>query len=169
MVSDFLTFTWLVVSGVFGWLAIVTGALRYWAEVTNDPRRTFLGKPKLWRWLTVGFLFVSCFQVWRAAHLEAREIGPSYALVGRDGSLLAQKNFSQYGLAVEVLTEQTPAGKFTTYRLRFKAEPEHIEVTTTEGAIPSYGRTGPGEWDVAFITAGWDRQPIAAEFKVKAK
>ncbi len=52
MLNDLVTFIFAVFCNLVFLLGLVTFGLRYWAERTNQPSRTFLGRPRLWRVLT---------------------------------------------------------------------------------------------------------------------
>src|SRR5262245_37010592 len=68
MLNDLVTFGIAVFRNVMFWLGLVTFALRYRAEHTNEPSRTFLGRPRLWGVLSKVSLAIACFHAWQTEH-----------------------------------------------------------------------------------------------------
>lgn len=117
--------------------------------------------------MTMVFLLVACFQAWREEHDKIATVGPRYALVSSDGTILEQKNFSEYGLAVKTVEEHTAEGStWTVYHLQFAHEPEHFEIRTNDGATPGVDKIGPQEYRVVFVGVGFGSPVVTANFRV---
>lgn len=170
MLGDLGTFVAGVFSHWLAWIGLLSTALRIWAELSERADRTFLGNRPLWTALAVVFLFAACFQTWREEHTHAVVSGPSFALVGRDGKLISQRDFEQYGLIVERRDEPAASGRsWPTYYLGFEHEPEIVDVRTDEGATVQKERVGPGRFKVIFIGAGFGSPVVEASFKIEAR
>ena len=145
MLGDLWTFLQNIFLNWLGLVGLFFTGLRIWAEFSENPARNFLGNRHLLTRLAVGFLFAACFQAWRAQHAELtglrRTAGPRHAVVSADGTILAQRNFAEYGLTVEVKEERGSDGEsWSAYHLRFAREPEHFEIRTDDGATPARNR-----------------------------
>jgi hypothetical protein len=153
---------------------IFTGIrIRWWAERSNQPSRGFLGRPRLWTTLTFVFIGFACFQVWQTEYHAAdaaRTSGPSYAIVSSDGTIVAQKNFAQYGMTVKTVQEypQHVKGGWTVYHIKFEHEPDHFLIRTDEGATPGKDQIGPHQYRVVFVGVGFGDPVVTANFRVEA-
>jgi hypothetical protein len=104
-----------------------------------------------------------------SAKVASHSSGPRFALFDKEGTLVSQRNFEQYGLNVERRDQPAASGDpWPTYYIRFEHEPEVFDVRTDEGATVQKERIGPGEFKVLFIGAGFGSPVIAASFRIEA-
>lgn len=100
---------------------------------------------------------------------------PRYAIVGKDGRLLSQRNFGKYGLFVKwVKSAEKSDDRHTTkapvpsYIIRFDFEPDYFEISTRERAVPEILQSGPKEYTVRFVEAGFGDPFVECNFKIEA-
>lgn len=94
-------------------------------------------------------------------YYNTKSIAPEYSIVGKDGNILINKGFSQYGLFVEEKTMPIINGavgynlNVPTYILNFNKVPTYFEITTQEGAIPNVKQIDNDKYEIQFILIGY--------------
>jgi hypothetical protein len=91
--------------------------------------------------------------------IYTRSIAPEYSIVGKDGTILLNKGFNQYGLFVEEkslpIIDGHPDDKVPTYILKFNKVPSYFEITTKEGATPKVKQIDTNKYEVQFTVIGY--------------
>jgi hypothetical protein len=169
LIQELLAFLLAVATNWLAVVGVVSTVLWVVAQTFGSRDGGLLKNPRLWAWLAICFLFLATFEAWRQEHAQVAA-GPSVAIVSSEGVILSQKNFSQYGLAVEKRQEKRPESSFAwnVYILTFEREPEHFTVRTDEGATPFRNKIGPRQYRVGFVGVGFGNPVVDVNFRVEA-
>jgi len=125
--------------------------------------------------LAAAVIALLTFIVSTYAVLRVESNVPRYAIVGKDGQLLSQRNFGRYGLFVKRVesaeksyASHTKEAPVTSYIIRFDSEPDYFEISTRERAVPEILQSGPKEYKVNFVQAGYGDPLVECNFKIEA-
>lgn len=93
------------------------------------------------------------------SYYNMKSNAPEYCIVGKDGNILLNKGFGQYGLFVKENSLPIIDGaidrKVPTYILIFNKVPTYFEISTQEGAIPKIKQIDINKYDVQFTFSGY--------------
>ena len=105
-------------------------------------------------------------------YYNTKSISPEYAIVSKDGRILFNKGFDQYGLSVKKETYNITYGNEryepVTYKLMFKKVPTYFDITTQEGAVVRSQQINISEYAIQFISTGFGNPFIESNFKIQA-
>jgi|LGVE01.1.fsa_nt_gb hypothetical protein len=100
------------------------------------------------------------------------KMSPDYAIVSGDGVILRHRGFGDFGLYVELESVPVAPDREGTvvpeYRISFTRVPDYFEVTTMQGAVVSMKQSGPLEYRLRFVGAGYGSPVMQCNFKVQA-